>query len=367
MGKLKGSLCVQLLIWWLANLVNGFTHICDFNDDFSLEFGDTQVKGKEKVCTLKPGLLDKVVIRCGSDNLNYKLYPPKCFEQVYTSKTMENPETLTKWAYGVSEKKDRPEEITKWVYGVSTVMKRKYHEDNSDPKKKNFDDVSFRVPPNTENDEKAVYCFCENKIKIKVQKTNEEIYEKEIFNIGIAEIILPNHSRKIDGCDFTQNNSPIFTKGYDTDFYNKKNNENKNDVICKIRVRENQFIGFKCPKDYNIEPEECFLKGFNLEGQVENFQHTLQLGELIMDHYNKIFYARVPERIYQNTQLFCSCIKDDQRLTAHFEFTRKIDNSQLSHDTPDTNVLQSRNGSSSPGIATTFLIFLFSSIIYLSM
>ncbi|GAB67423.1 membrane protein pf12 precursor [Plasmodium cynomolgi strain B] len=260
---------------------------------------------KEKICTLKPDVLDKVIIKCGSEKKKYELLPNNCFEQVYTSKSIKNAQNLVQY-----------------LPGAAAIVKRNQKKQNSEGKK-NYDDVFFRVPPNMDSEEKAIYCLCQNKAKIKVRKVSGEIYDKEIFNIGIAEVLIPSLPKKIDGCDFTQNDSTLFTKGYDANFY--KTVENKDDVICRIRATEGQFIGFKCPADYDIEPEECFLQGFNLNGKKEQLRNKLNLTDLVLDHYNKIFYARVPQNIYQSMNFFCACVLKEKRLVAHFEFIATAD------------------------------------------
>ncbi|KJP86970.1 hypothetical protein AK88_03369 [Plasmodium fragile] len=344
MGIVKASVWGHLLIWWLASPAEGFTYTCDFNDEFSLEFGSQQKINKEKTCTLKPDVLDKVVIKCGSENKKYELLPHNCFEQVYTSKAMRNPQPLVKY-----------------LNGAAAIMKRKQLQNNSGGKK-NYEDVSFRVPPNMDYEQKAVYCICENKARIKIQKKSGYVYDKDIVNKGIVEIIIPTLPDRIDGCDFTENTSALFTKGYDVNFY--KRLEDKDDVICKIRAREGKFIGFKCPSNYNIEPEECFLQGFNLNGKKEKLQTKVNLTELVLDHYNKIFYARVPQRIYQGMHFFCACVLNDKRLVAHFEFIASSGDATGVNEYGEMNVLQGRNGGTTAIGPGSHLLFLLLAVLY---
>ncbi|SBS85464.1 6-cysteine protein, putative [Plasmodium ovale] len=320
----KGVTLVQLALCCFLIVVKGYHHTCDFNEDISLLFGDSQTKSDEKTCILTPDVLHKVTIKCGSKDLKYNLNPPNCFEEVYDTSTMNN-----------------RKKITEYIDGVSTIMKR--HNDEED-----MSDVSFRVPPNI-IPKQEIYCICEHNDIIKVKRNGEHIYTKEISNKGIVKIVLPTVINKIDGCDFTKNNSNVFTKGYDIDFF--KNVENIDDVICKVQAQENKLIGFKCPLDFIVEPEECFINGYNLNGKIQNIQNVITLSELIIDHYNNVFYSRVPERIHENFYFFCVCSKNDKRLIAHFDF--KVPPPEKPVDVQNVNVLQ---GSESPLIGISFFI-----------
>ncbi|ANQ08885.1 Membrane protein [Plasmodium coatneyi] len=347
MRVVKASLWGQLLVWWLTTPVDGFTHTCDFNDELTLEFDDQQMANRERICTLKPDVLDKVVIKCGSEKNKYELLPNNCFEQVYTSKSMRNAQHLVQY-----------------LHGAAAIVKRKQNQYNNSRERRNYDDVFFRVPPNMDNERKAVYCLCQNKAKIRVRKKSGHIYDKDIFNTGIVEVVIPTLPQRIIGCDFTENTSPLFTKGYDVNFYKKvENNENEDDVICRVRATEGKFIGFKCPANYSIEPEECFLQGFNLSGKKEPLQTKVNLKELVMDHYNKVFYARVPDRIYQNMHFFCACVLEQKRLVAHFEFIATSGDGISMSEAGGMNVLQGRSaGTVATGMG--FLLLLLSGVLY---
>ncbi|EUD68446.1 hypothetical protein C922_00842 [Plasmodium inui San Antonio 1] len=343
----NASLWGPLLIWWFSTPALGFTHTCDFNHEISLEFGKGQTANKEKICSLKPDVLDKVVIKCGSETQNYELLPDNCFENVYTSKSIN--------ANG--------QQLVKYVHGAAAIMKRKQKKYNS-TERKNYDDVSFRVPPNLGNEEKVVYCFCQNKAKIRVRnKKGGEEYDKEIFNIGIVEVIIPPLPKKIDGCDFTENTSPLFTKGYKSDA--NQTTENKDDVICRIRAREGKFIGFKCPSNFAIEPEECFIQGFNLTGKREQLQSKLPLTDLVLDHYNKVFYARAPETIRENMHFFCACVLEGKRLVADFEFIATPDHGNRTSDVDYNGQSPIRNGGTAAAIGHgLLLLLLLSGVLY---
>nr|AHF49841.1 Pv12 [Plasmodium vivax] len=358
----KAALCGQLLIWWLSAPAEGFTHTCDFNDELSLEFDKQQMTNGEQICTLKPDVLDKVVIKCGAERKNYELLPNNCFEQVFTSKSIEDAKNAHN-AHNVHNVQNA-QQLVEYLHGAAAIVKRKQNETNAD-EKKSYDDVSFRVPPNLEKEQKALYCVCQNKAKIRVRKRSKEEYDKEIFNLGIIEVLIPSLPKKIDGCDFTKNTSPLFTKGYDANFY--KTIENKDDVICKVKATEGKLIGFKCPANYAIEPEECFLQGFNLSGKKEQLRTKIELTDLVMDHYNKIFYARVPQRIYQNMHFFCACVLEEKRLVAHFEFATTPDDQNSVSEPRAANVLQGRSAGSAAFGPGPFLLLLLSGVLFFIM
>ncbi|CAA9989198.1 6-cysteine protein [Plasmodium knowlesi strain H] len=344
MRIVKASLWGQLLIWCISTSVEAFTHTCDFNDELVLDFDDQQMTNRERICSLKPDVFDKVVIKCGSEKNKYELLPNNCFEQVYTSKSIKNTQNLVQY-----------------LHGVAAIVKRKQNKYNSRDKR-NYDDVSFRVAPNMDSEKKAIYCICQNKAKIRVKKKSGLIYDKDIFNTGIVEVVIPTLPQRIDGCDFTQNTSTLFTKGYDVNFY--KNIENEDDVICKVRATEGKFIGFKCPSNYSIKPEECFLQGFNLSGKKEQLQSKVNLTDLVMDHYNKVFYARVPERIYQSMNFFCTCVLEEKRLVAHFEFIATSSDGISMSEAGGMNVLQGRSGATVATGRGVFLFLLLSGVLY---
>lgn len=292
MIKLSKKYClgISFVLYILLSVCEGHKNLtCDFNDVYKLEFHPNQQTSVTKLCNLTPNVLEKVTIKCGSDKLNYNLYPPTCFEEVYASRNMMH---LKK--------------IKEFVIGSSMFMRR-----SLTPNKIN--EVSFRIPPNM-MPEKPIYCFCENKKTITINGSNgNPSSKKDIINRGIVEIIIPSLNEKVKGCDFTTSESTIFSKGYSINEISNKSSNNQQDIICTVKAHANDLIGFKCPSNYSVEPHDCFVSAFNLSGKNENLENKLKLTNIIMDHYNNTFYSRLPSLISDNWKFFCVCSKDNEK------------------------------------------------------
>ncbi|SPJ09300.1 6-cysteine protein [Plasmodium sp. DRC-Itaito] len=292
MIKLNKMYCLGMsfVLYFLLSVCEGYKNLtCDFNNVYKLEFHPNQQSSVAKLCTLNPNILEKVTVKCGSDKLNYNLYPANCFEEVYTSRNM------------IFLKK-----LTEYVTGSSIFTKR-----SLTPNK--FNEVSFRVPPNI-MPEKTVYCFCENRKTITINGSSGSPQStKDIVNRGIAEVIIPSLTEKIKGCDFTTNESAIFSNGYNINDTSNKTGNNEQDIICTIKAHANELIGFKCPSNYSVEPHDCFVSALNLSGKNENLENKLKLTDLVMDHYNNTFYSRLPSFIPDNLKFFCVCSKDNEK------------------------------------------------------
>ncbi|SOV74667.1 6-cysteine protein [Plasmodium sp. gorilla clade G3] len=285
----KNCLGISFVLYFLLSVCEGNNNLtCDFNNVHKLDFHDHQKTNVTRICSLNPKVLDKVTIKCGSDKLNYNLYPVNCFEEVYTSIN-----------------KVHLKKLTEYVTGSSMIMK-------SSLTTNKYKEVSFRVPPNT-MPEKPIYCFCENRKKINnIGSSGKSQGTQEIVNRGVAEIVIPSLTEKIKGCDFTTKESAIFTKGYNiNDTIYSRNT--KQDIICTINAHANDLIGFKCPSNYSIEPHDCFVSAFNLKGENENLENKLKFADLIMDHYNNTFYSRLSSLISDNVVFFCTCSKENEK------------------------------------------------------
>ncbi|SOV12526.1 6-cysteine protein [Plasmodium sp. gorilla clade G2] len=310
MMKLNKNYClgISFVLYFLLSVCEGNNNLtCDFNNMHKLDFHANQQTSVTKICTLNPKELDKVTIICGSDSLDYNLYPENCFEEVY-----------------ISTSKTHKEKLIEYVKGSSMIMKKSL-------KPNKYNEVSFRVPPNT-MPEKAIYCFCENK---KIINTNGSYngssqHNKEIINRGIAQIVIPSITEKIKGCDFTTKESSIFTKGYDMNDINNSKYKDQ-DLVCTINASAHELIGFKCPSTYSVEPHDCFVSAYNLSGKNENLESKLKLTQLIMDHYNNTFYSRLPGLIPDNMKFFCVCSKENEKkLVFNVEVSISSSNSYLS-------------------------------------
>lgn len=270
------------------HITTAHDHICDFNDEIPLTFQSKQNSNNTKTCKLEPAVMDRVIIKCGSDKLKYKLDPPNCLQEVYETNTLVNKKKI----HDVLE-------------GASSIMIRKNPED--------FNDVSLRIPPNIfEN--KHIFCSCINEKTIRIRKNNEES-NKLISNTGIVEIVIPTLKEKMLGCDFSNEASSLFTKGYD---HSLDLSKEENKITCKIPLKGNTLIGFKCPKNSHIKPEDCFVSGYNTKGELENLQNTFGFTELIMDHYNNTFYSRLPNEINKEASFFCLCLLEEKKFVAYF-------------------------------------------------
>ncbi|KYO01823.1 6-cysteine protein [Plasmodium gaboni] len=311
MMKLNKKYClyISFVLYFLLSVCEGNNNLtCDFNNIYKLDFHRNQQTNVTKICTLNPKQLDKVTIICGSDSLDYNLYPENCFEEVYI--------------YMI---KTHKEKLTEYIKGSSMIMRKSLR-----PNK--YNEVSFRVPPNTMT-RKTIYCFCENK---KIINTNSSLngssqHNKEITNTGIAQIVIPSITEKIKGCDFTTKESSIFTKGYDINDINNSKYKNQ-DLVCTINANADELIGFKCPNTYSVEPHDCFVSAYNFSGENENLESKLKLTQLIMDHNNNTFYSRLPRSIPDNMKFFCVCSKENEKkLVFNVEVNKSPSNSHLSY------------------------------------
>ncbi|CRG93706.1 6-cysteine protein, putative [Plasmodium gallinaceum] len=307
---LKKLFFLALSVICSFHITSAYDHVCDFNEDRPLTFPKNQKDNLSKTCKLQPSLMDKVIIKCGSNSLKYKLNPPNCLQEVYDSNTLVN--------------KKKIHEI---LEGVSSIMIRNNPEVD-------VNDVSLRIPPNIFADKK-IFCTCEHEKTIRVRRNQVES-SKVIKYTGIIEIVIPTLKEKIPGCDFTKETSSLFTNGYDHTV--DINDDDDNKITCKIPLKKNMLVGFKCPKDSNIKPEDCFINGYNTNGKIQNLQQTFGFTELVMDHYNNVFYAKFPDNLKKEASFFCFCSYNEKKFVTYFFFGNVNNQNITIPELPDKNL-----------------------------
>ncbi|ETB63405.1 hypothetical protein YYC_00197 [Plasmodium yoelii 17X] len=290
MVQIKKSILIYTILSYLLYTIKGLEHLCDFNENHTIEVTDTENHDIDNNCTLQPKLFDKVSIICGSKTINYKLHPENCFEDVYDSPTSIVSKPIN--------------EILPGSVNITN---------NDDPETGNKI-VSMRIPPNFEEN-KVIYCYCDNRKND--TSYSRTIYEQDIKDLGTVKITIPVMKTKVDGCDFKKEESEIFTKGINI---NSSEYYNVDDILCNVEAEPNKLIGFRCPDDYEVSPPDCFINAYNFDGKTEYIKNKIMLNSLIMDSHKKIYYSRVPNTVYGNPNFFCMCVKDNKKLIAHFNF-----------------------------------------------
>ncbi|SCM17154.1 6-cysteine protein [Plasmodium berghei] len=216
--------------------------------------------------------------------------------------------------------------VTNYLYDVEekteTVLKGAIFTEMKVLKKSNpyISYASIIIPP-----------FIESNEILKVECDNTRY--KEGGNIagynGIAYIELSKHKSKIKGCDFTQHESTILTKG---------TNSVEKDETCNIDVYSNEPFGIMCSSSYSLEPKNCFYKIYDKINNVKNFKELIPNATILSLTNSKqvVAYAKVPSDYMYKLKFSCKCKgKYNKEKTVNI----LLNNGELEYD--DLNIVNS--------------------------
>ncbi|CAD2085202.1 6-cysteine protein [Plasmodium vinckei lentum] len=209
-----------------------------------------------------------------------------------------NKETYTKYFSSLTLKpKSFFSSVTNYLYEVEekaeTVLKGSIFTEMKVLKKSNphISYASIIIPPYIESNEI---------LKVECDNTGYKEGGKIAGYNGITYIEVSRHNYKIKGCDFTQHESTILTKG---------TNSLENDETCNIEVYANEPFGIMCAANYTLEPKNCFYKVYDKKNNIKDFKELIPNATILSlkDSKQDIAYAKVPNDYVYKLEFSCKC------------------------------------------------------------